>query len=150
LYLAKKKLMKKLLFSIGIIILFFSCSSEDSDNNTNLPNVNVNETIFLNNPEFIDLNVVGGWAYAQGGITGIVIYHSSSNIYVAFERSAPHLSPQPCSIMDVRNSIKMICSCDESEFSILDGSPQTDGIKYAARQYKVTILGNNTLHITNF
>jgi hypothetical protein len=132
------------------VFAFFGCSSDDIDNNNNLPNVNVNETIFLNNPEFINLQVPGGWAYAQGGIRGIIIYHASTNLYLAFERSAPHLSPQDCSIMTVRSNIKMICGCDDSEFSIIDGSPLTDGIKYAARQYRVSIVGNNTLSITNF
>jgi hypothetical protein len=142
--------MKKHLFFMLFVFAFFGCSSDDIDNNNNLPNVNVNETIFLNNPEFINLQVPGGWAYAQGGIRGIIIYHASTNLYLAFERSAPHLSPQDCSIMTVRSNIKMICGCDDSEFSIIDGSPLTDGIKYAARQYRVSIVGNNTLSITNF
>ena len=72
--------------------------------------------IFLNNPEYIDLQIVGGWAYTQGGISGIIIYHSDINNYVAFERSAPHLTPEACSRMVVRNSIIMHCSCDDSEF----------------------------------
>lgn len=149
-YLAKKKLMKNYLFFIVFIGLFLSCDSDDIDDNTLLPNVNVNETIFLNNPEFTNLQVPGGWAYAQGGIGGIIIYRVSTNNYLAFERSAPHFTPQACSVMTVRNSIKMVCSCDNSEFSILDGSPLTEGVKYAARNYRVAIVGNNTLNITNF
>ncbi len=135
-----------------IIILFFlfSCSDNDNDQNTILPNVPVNKMIFLNNPEYIDLQIVGGWAYTQGGISGIIIYHSGINNYVAFERSAPHLTPEACSRMVVRNSIIMHCSCDDSEFQIIDGAPMTDGINYPAKQYRVEVLGNNTLRITNF
>ena len=139
---------------IIIIILFFSllsCSDSDTDPNNILPNVPVNETVFLNNPQYIDLNAVGGWAYTQGGISGIILYRSGITSYIAWERSAPHLNPKPCSRMTVKNSIIMYSSCGEgSKFSIIDGSPQTDGIQYAARQYRVDILGGNTLHITNY
>jgi len=133
-----------------ILSLTFSCSDTNDDPNNILPNFPVNQTIFLNNPEFINLQVVGGWAYSQGGISGIIIYHSGINSYTAWERSAPHLTPQTCSKMTVKNSIIMVCSCDGSEFQILDGAPMTDGINIAARQYRTVLIGGNTLQITNF
>lgn len=125
---------------------------DDVDENGcySLPYISVNETISLNDLQFTDLKVVGGWAYSQGGISGIIIYHSGINTYVAFERSAPHLIPENCSKMNVENSIKMICPCDNSEFSILNGAPLTNGIIHVARQYKVTNLNSNQLQITNF
>ncbi|MEN8124909.1 MAG: hypothetical protein ABFR32_07220 [Bacteroidota bacterium] len=141
--------MKKLIFII-LFLSLFSCSSNDFDDQSLLPNVPVNETVFLNNPEYINLQVVGGWAYAQGGISGIIIYHMSTNNYIAFERSAPHFTPQACSKMVVKNSMIMVCSCDDSEFNIINGAPLTDGVKFAARQYRAVLVGNNTLQITNF
>ena len=142
--------MKHITALLLLIFLTFSCNTEDDEENNLLPEVPVDETIFLNNPEFINLQVVGGWAYSQGGISGIIIYHYSANSYVAFERSAPHLSPQVCSKMTVKNGIIMFCSCDDSEFNILNGAPLTDGVKYQARRYRVAIVGSNTLRITNF
>lgn len=142
--------MKKFILSLLLFILFNSCDSNNIDDNDILPNIPVNETIFLNNPEYINLQVVGGWAYTQGGISGIIVYHSGINNFIAFERSAPHLSPKPCSRMDVKNSIIMRCSCDESEFNILNGAPLTDGVSYSARQYRTVLMGNSTLQITNF
>ena len=136
--------------NLAIIVLLFlliSCSDNDNDPNTILPNVPVNETIFLINPEFIDLIHPGNWAYTNGGISGIIIYNSLGN-YVAFERAAPHLTPQNCSIMEVEAPF-MMCACDQSIFSILDGSPLTNGINYAAKQYWVDEIGNNTLRIYN-
>jgi nitrite reductase/ring-hydroxylating ferredoxin subunit len=145
--------VKKTLFLFAFLLAFMavlSCSDDGDDGNQFLPNVPVNQTIFLNNPEFIDLQVVGGWAYAQGGISGIVIYHSGINSYLAFERSAPHLTPRACSRMNVENSLVMVCPCDDAEFNLLNGAPLTEGIRYAARQYRVLITGPNTLQITNF
>ena len=141
--------MKKLLALI-LLLTLFSCDDDGNDFNDLLPEVPVNQTIFLNNPEFIDLQVVGGWAYASGGISGLIIYHSGINTFIAFERSAPHLRPQACSIMSVKNGLFMECPCDDSLFNILNGAPQTDGINYSARQYRVLNTGPNTLQITNF
>ena len=141
--------LNKILVLIAFFLLL-SCSDDGDDSNQFLPNVPVNQTIFLNNPEFIDLQVVGGWAYSQGGISGIIIYHSGINNYLAFERSAPHLRPQSCSRMNVENSLFMVCPCDDAEFNLLNGAPLTEGINFPARQYRVLITGPNTLQITNF
>ena len=141
--------MKKILFLL-LALSFFSCNDNSNEFNTILPEVPVNKTVFLNNPEFIDLQVVGGWAYTTGGISGIIIYHSGINTYLAYERSAPHLTPQACSQMVVKNSLTMECACDDSVFNILNGAPMTDGVNYAAKQYRVLNTGPNTLQITNF
>lgn len=133
-----------------VILSCFSCNDDGNEYRDLLPDRPVNETIFLNNPEFIDLQVVGGWAYSRGGISGIIIYHYGIDTYLAFERSAPHLSPQLCSTMTVKNGLTMECSCDDSSFNILNGAPLTDGVNYTARQYRVLITGPNTLQITNF
>ena len=127
-----------------------SCNDNSNELNKFVPEVQVNETIFLNNPEFINLQVVGGWAYSSGGYSGIIIYHSGINNYLAFERSAPHRSPEACSKMTVKNSITMFCSCDESVFNLLNGSPMTDGVEYPAIRYRVLNTGPNTLQIVNF
>ena len=141
--------MKKL-FYIFFLVAFLGCQDDGSEFDDLLPMVPVNQTIFLNNPESIDLQVVGGWAYAPGGVGGIVIYHAGTNNYLAFERSAPHLRPEACSKMTVKSNLIMHCSCDDSEFSLLSGAPLTDGVKYPARQYRVLNTGPNTLQITNF
>ena len=141
--------MKKILFLL-LVLPFFSCNDNSNEFNTILPERPVNQTVFLNNPEFINLQVVGGWAYTSGGISGIIIYHSGINTYLAYERSAPHLTPQACSQMVVKNSLTMECACDDSVFNILNGAPMTDGVNYAAKQYRVLNTGPNTLQITNF
>ena len=141
--------MKKLLAFL-IVFTFLSCNDDGNDFRDLLPEVPVNKTIFFNNPEFIDLQVVGGWAYSTGGISGIIIYHYGIDTFIAFERSAPHLSPQACSKMSVKNNLTMECPCDDSVFNILNGAPLTDGVNYTARQYRVLNTGPNTLQITNF
>ncbi|MDP2089097.1 MAG: Rieske 2Fe-2S domain-containing protein [Flavobacteriaceae bacterium] len=128
--------------------MLVNCESDDQNNL--LPYVLVNETINLSNPEFINIQVSGGWAYANGGIKGIVIYNVNGNSFKAYERSCPHLLPSACSRMTVEQSFKLKCPCDQSEFNILNGTPLTPNINYVAREYKVTIINANTLKITNF
>lgn len=141
--------VKKLL-TLLILFTLLSCNDDGDEFRDLLPEVQVNKTVFLNNPEFIDLQVVGGYAYTSGGISGIIIYHYGIDTFIAFERSAPHLSPQACSKMSVKNGLTMECPCDDSVFNILNGAPLTDGVTYAARQYRVLNTGPNTLQITNF
>lgn len=141
---------KYLILFLSVLTLL-SCSNGTPDNNDNLPNVPVNETISLNNPQYINLQFPGGWAYANGGIKGLIIYNFNGTEFAVFDRACPHLSPsQGCSQMIVESNIKMICPCDNSEFNILNGAPLTTGIMVGARAYRATLIGNNTLSITNF
>ncbi|MCM2302175.1 MAG: hypothetical protein NDI80_06100, partial [Flavobacteriaceae bacterium] len=73
--------MNKLIPLLFIFLWFLSCESDDQNNL--LPYVIVNETINLTNPEFINLQVPGGWAYANGGIKGIIIYNVNGSSYKA-------------------------------------------------------------------
>jgi nitrite reductase/ring-hydroxylating ferredoxin subunit len=140
--------MKKLLILL-ITFSFFNCV-DNTQNNDTLPFITVNETVDLNLPQNIDLLVPGGWAYASGGISGIIVYNLNGNQFKAFERSCPHLSPSSCSQMIVQNSIKIVCPCDDAEFNILNGAPLTSGVTNFAREYLVTNLNGTVLRITNF
>lgn len=115
-----------------------------------LPYVLVNETINLNNPEFINLHIPGGWAYSNGGNKGIILYNVNGTTYKAYERSCPHLAPSDCSRMLVEQSFKLKCPCDQSEFNILNGTALTAHIKYSVKEYKVTLVSSTILKITNF
>jgi len=74
---------------------------------------------------------------------------TNGSLYKAYDRACPHISPNNCSTMTVENSIKMICPCDGSAFNILNGAPLTSGISFSAREYKVTMVSNTVLKITN-
>ncbi|MDG1040028.1 MAG: hypothetical protein P8H13_07280 [Polaribacter sp.] len=139
---------KNLLFFLAIILL--SNCSTSFQNNDVLPTIQVNETIDLSLPEFINLNTPQNWAYGNGGIKGIIIYNINGREFKAFERAAPHLRPSECSQMVVEDALIMKCPCDDSEFQILNGAPRTSGITNFAREYLVTNLNGTVLRITNF
>ena len=137
-------IIKKVLFLFAFILLF-SCESSDNYSRCDIIN---NETIILANPQFIDLQVPGGWAYSNGGPKGLVIYNYLSS-YKAFSRECP--TGKNCADkMSIVNNIKLVCPCDDSEYSILDGSPQSPGITESVCEFRVNPLGNTILNITNF
>lgn len=140
-------IMRKLVFLL-LLITFFSC--EKNDTNDILPRLTVNITIDLNLPQYIDLQIPSGWVYINGGIKGILIQNtgSGSQPYKAYDRACPN---NDCaSPMTFDGSLKLKCPCDESEYSIIDGSPQTAGNSHFMREYRVNVLNSSSLNITNF
>jgi len=135
--------MKKLLF-ICSFLLILSC---ESDGTTQFCDIINSQTINLANPEFINLQVPAGWAYANGGTKGVVIYRLG-NSFRAFSRECPHLTC--ANKMVVVNDIKLACPCDDAEFSILDGSPQTAGVSKSVCEFKVNQISSSVLNVTNF
>jgi len=137
--------MRKLLL-LFVIITIFSC--EKNETNDLLPDVPVNVTINLDLPQYQDLQIATGWAETNGGIKGILVLNTGlTPTYKAFDRACPN---NDCSSpMTFDGSLRMKCPCDDSEYSILDGSPQTSGNSHFAREYKVNEINPSTLIITN-
>lgn len=139
--------MQKIFFVL-LFISFISC--EKNETNDVLPDIMVNETINLNLPQFQSLLTPSGWVYASGGLKGILIQNTGIGKppYKAFERTCPNYDCE--SPMTFDGSLKMKCPCDLSEYSIIDGSPQTKGFTHFAREYRVLVLSSTALNITNF
>ncbi len=135
------------LIIVFLFIGLFSCGTSD-DGNTILPNVPVNETIFLNNPNALNLKFPTGSITISGGIAGIIVYNFDDTQFFAWDRACPHEAPQKGCVLNVVDIFWMDCSCDDIRFSILNGSPQS-GTQFSARQYRVIKNGNNLI-ITNF
>ncbi|MDY7396399.1 hypothetical protein UMM65_14200 [Aureibaculum sp. 2210JD6-5] len=138
--------MKNIVVAFLALFILANCSDPD-DNNPNLPNVAVNQTVYLNNPSNNNLLFVNGYVEISGGIKGIVVYHGASDIYYAYDLACPNSPPSECSKMTV-DGLNMICSCDDYKYALsLGGAPQNGG-KYAAKSYKVVNNGQSLL-ITN-
>jgi len=136
--------MKNLIFILTFILLL-SCESNGDINE--YCDIIKTETINLSNPQFINIQVPGGWSYSNGSVKGLVLYNYG-NSFKAFSRECPH---DFCAgKLSVVNNIKLVCPCDDAEFSILDGSPQTAGIKETVCEFRVIKTSSTTLKITNF
>lgn len=141
--------MRKFIFLL-FLITAFSCEKNDTEDL--LPYVPVDVVINLGLPQYIDLNTPTGWAYTTGGndgIQGIIVINTGATPrYKAFERACPN---NDCTTpMTYDGALKLTCSCDKSEYSIIDGSPQTEGDLQFAREYRVLETDPSTLNITNY
>lgn len=133
---------------LSFLLIFMSC--EKNDTIDLLPKKSVNIIIDLNLPQYIELQTPSGWAYTAGGLRGIIIQNAGigNPPYKAFDRACPN---NDCNLpMVFDGSLKLKCPCDNSEYSIIDGSPQTAGNNQFAREYRVLVINSNTLNITNF
>ena len=139
--------MRKLLL-LFLFLILFSC--ERNETNDILPNVPVNITLNLNLPQYQDLLIPNGWTTVNGGVKGILIQYIGvgNPPYKAFDRACPNNDCVSAMIFD--ESLKMKCPCDNSEYSIIDGSPQTSGYSNFAREYRVNLINPTTINITNF
>ena len=140
--------MKKFLFLISTILIL-GCTSNGVENDC-FPFITVNESVNLDLPQFIDLQVPGGWAYTSGGLQGFIIYNINGAQFKAFDRWCPGQTISSCSQMIVDSNLRILCQCDDSEFNILNGAPLTEGVNCFANEYLVENLNGSLLRITNF
>ncbi len=140
--------MKKVLFLFATV-LFLSCTDSGNENNC-FPFISVNQTINLELPQYIDLNVPGGWAYAPGGLQGLIVYNINGVQFKAYDRLCPGENISSCSQMVVDANLRILCQCDNTEYNILNGAPLTEGGACFANEYLVENLNGSILRVTNF
>lgn len=136
--------MKRIAFFL-FLTSFLSCSSS-GNNNDCFPFININETVNLDLPEFIDLQVPGGFASTRLGGRNILLIRRNSN-FQAFDLQCPEDS---CSSPMSFDGLKLICSCNQEEYNSLNGAPLTSGASCFAKEYSVENLNGSILRISNF
>ena len=93
--------MKKLLAFV-LILCCLSCESNDSPDFCDIVNPT---TVNLVNPQFINLLSPAGWAYANGGPRGLILYNTGTS-FKAFSRECPQRNG--CTQrLEVKNDIKL-------------------------------------------
>ena len=134
------------LFVLLIITLSDSCRKKEDL----VPNVYVNFTIFLSDPEFSNLQTIGNSVFVTGGVSGIVIYRLSQTDFSVYDRCCTFQPSDRCAVLpDTANTLFLKCPCCGSKFSFLDGSVQSGEAKRPLTLYDFTFDGNNTLHVYN-
>lgn len=144
----KNLLKSALLWSAFVLFLtgFFSSCKKDEDND--VAQYHVDFTIYLNQPAFVNLNVVGGWIYYNAGTEGMIIYRRSTTEFTALERNCSYDPNASCSIVQVLSGITAIDSCCTSRFSIADGSVLNGPATQPLYQYRTQYDGQ-TLRVYN-
>jgi nitrite reductase/ring-hydroxylating ferredoxin subunit len=135
------------LFILLLVFLQPQCKKDSQPNE--IPIVAVNIAIDPNSTEYIRLNSINGWEYLTGGYRGIIVFRSSTNGFMAFERACPYDWNSTTTRLLVDSSgITTYCPSCKSKFILLDGSPYGGPSPYPMKQYQTTYNGA-TLYIYN-
>lgn len=141
-------MLNLLKFIIPGLMLMFSLSSCKKENN-GIPYVVVDLYVYTTDPNFVNLNAVGGWVYITGGSRGILVYRSSNTDFMAYERHCPFEPDNTCGRVEVDSSNIIIKDpCCGSEFLITDGLVTKGPASLALTRYQTSFDGS-VLHIYN-
>ena len=138
----------------GLVVLLFvfvfflpQCKKESQQNE--IPVIAVSIALDPNSTEYLRLNSVNGWEYLTGGYKGIIVFRSSTNGFMAYERACPYDWGQSTARINVDTSgITTVCPSCKSKFILLNGSPIGGPSPYPMKQYQTTYDGV-TLYIYN-
>ncbi|WP_277028933.1 hypothetical protein [Thermaurantimonas aggregans] len=113
-----------------------------------VPNVVVDELIYLNLPSSAPLQSPGGWIYHPGGFRGLLIYRAffngNADDFRAFDRTCPNHVNQSCGRVSVlTDNVMTACECDSALFVLFDGTPAAGNRSQPLRQYRVQFFGNS-------
>jgi len=137
---------KIVFFLLALLMLVGTGCKKNEDT---VPNVEVNMVISTTDPEFNDLNAVGGWIYLLGGSRGIVVYRPSLDEFMAYDRHCPYMPSEACGIVEVDQSgVIAEDPCCGSKFILTDGTV-AEGPAEVPLKYYQTSFDGNLLHIYN-
>lgn len=129
-----------------MVIICLSCNRDSQDN---IPLVAVDLTIFLNDPEYINLANVTGWEYITGGSRGIIVYRSAVDQFVALERHSPYEPQNGCSVDVDPTNFLINDPCSDAVFLLIDGSVVSGSNVQPLKQYQTYYDGVDILRIFN-
>ncbi len=117
---------------------FFSCN----DKNQVVPNVYVNFTISIYDPEFISLTSPGNSITVTGGVNGILIYRISETDFAAYDRTCTYQVVENCQVkVDDSGVFANDTLCCHSQFLLLDGSVTKGPATYPLKRYNTSFNG---------
>ena len=102
-----------------VSVLFTHCKKEQQG----VPYVYVNLVVYVNDPQNIELQTVGGWKYFSGGYRGLLVYRKSQTEFMIYDRACPVHADEASAIISVDSSnILLNCPVCNSQFLLSDGS----------------------------
>ncbi|MDP2422752.1 MAG: Rieske 2Fe-2S domain-containing protein [Bacteroidales bacterium] len=134
-----------------IALMVLALPSCDKDDENEIPFTPTNIYIDPNSTINWELNSPGGWIYLSNTAPskGIIVYRSSMDDFMAFERTCSHDPREPAARVVVESSsITAACPVCSSKFILLDGSPFSGPARRPLKQYRTSYNGA-TLHIFN-
>lgn len=136
------------LFCVGFFTLTLFTSCQDEENN-NIPLVEVNFQYNINNPDYVDLQVVGGWVEVFGGSRGIILYRVSETEIKAYDRHCTFDPSNTCGLVSVDpTNTTATDACCGSSFLLINGSVAQPPATVPLKSY-TAIFNDPILTVTN-
>ncbi len=131
------------------IFLFSSGNSCKKNDYASIPNVYVDINIDVTSTIYMELNHVGGWLYLTGGVKGILVYRSSIDEFMSFERCCTYDADISEARIEVDSTdVMAVDKTCGSTFLILDGSVVNGPATVPLKRYRNNFDGVY-LHIYN-
>ena len=141
--------MKKMIFMCFYFMIFMSCDkSATANRNPFVPYIPFSVTLNLNLPSYTNLNSnVNPLLITDPnvGVSGLIVMKVSDGDFRAWEANCPNHAPSSCSRMSI-SGLNSKCSCDDKVYSLFTGIGDS---QYPLIAYRVDILGNNSIRISN-
>lgn len=132
---------QKLIHTLFFGLLLFSSCNKDPKNDI-IPYVPVNINIYVSDPAFFELSVIGGFTYINGGSKGIVVYRQTQDVFLAFDRHCTYNVNDACSVQADSSLVFLEDSCCGSSFMLFDGSVSKGPATIPLKQYATSFDGN--------
>ena len=142
------------LFTLSFTLLLSSCKRSKNDV---IPDVYVDFTIDLADPEFVNLTAIGGsvtvdertnnFGMRAAGFSGNgIIIHSGVDEFFAYDRTCPHDYTENGSAVridiDISNSLYAICPECKTKYGLpVNGTPVEGLGRYPLKNYKTSFDG---------
>jgi len=145
--------MKNPLTIFFLLILFFGFTTCKKDSGqSDIPNVLVDFVIYLNEPSNVNLNVITGSVYVNGGVKGIIIYRQSQDEFIAIKRNCSYQPTTASAIVSIDSSNTAFlkdASCG-SRFYLSNGSVANGPATVPLKRYQTSYNSTNaTVHVYN-
>jgi len=128
------------------LLLFPACST---DENSNIPLVEVNFQYNINLPQYIDLQTIGGSVEVFGGSRGIILYRSSSDEIKAYDRHCPFQPSNTCGLVSADpNRFTGTDNCCGSGFLLSTGDVSNPPANLGLKEYAAN-FNDPMLTVTN-
>jgi nitrite reductase/ring-hydroxylating ferredoxin subunit len=138
------------LISVTFVLIFSSCNKK----NDVIPDVYVNFILDLNDPEFVNLNAIGGsdtvdartnnWGLEAAGFdgNGIIIYRGPDEFY-AYDRTCPHdYAVNELSIkVNIDFTLAVCPKCGTTYALSASGTPASGIGRYPLKNYRTRFDG---------
>ncbi len=145
------KFIKRLFFAIIPVAFVLSCGCKKTTTCNGVPNVGVNFTIDLNQPQYNPLVVTGGSMLVAGGNAGIIVYRYMPDQFQAYDCLCPYDGNSNTSavVSISTNKVQAQCPVCKTIFNLADGSVSSGPSSCPLKAYKATYDGSRYVTVTN-